>query len=110
MSAATRLLAESEVAALEAAAAARNRAAGLTGLLVYGGARFYGVLEGCEPHVLDCVERIITDPRHCNLRVIREERAPERRFADWTLARVAPASCDAPPAFDDFLASMIGRP
>jgi hypothetical protein len=105
------MLSENELALLEAAAARRNGAAGLTGLLVYGGMRFYGVLEGAEDRVHACVERIITDPRHRNLRVILEESDCKRRFRGWTLARVAPVSGDAStPAFDEMIATMLGRP
>lgn len=65
-------------------ARAANAAARLTGLLLYQGDTFCGVLEGPRRVVFARMEVIITDPRHHSLRILREEDIAQRRFSNWT--------------------------
>jgi hypothetical protein len=58
------------------------RGGGLGGLLVDQGPRVVGLIEGEEGKVLQAVERIATDKRHRNLRVLKEEPVAEPRFAN----------------------------
>jgi hypothetical protein len=68
-----------------AASSRRNNAAqGLTGLLLFGGFRFYAILEGPQRRVFARMERIITDPRHRRLTVLREDAIEVPRFANWS--------------------------
>ena len=58
---------------IAARSAARNAAAGITGLLLHQGDRFYGVMEGPQARVFQRMEVIITDRRHAEVRILREE-------------------------------------
>jgi hypothetical protein len=88
--------------AIEASAARRNSAAGITGLLISQDPYFYGLMEGPQGPLLDVMEAIITDPRHHGLRILSEEQAQSRRFREWRLfhlpgwERTAPERPPAP--------------
>jgi hypothetical protein len=64
----------------------RNRADGLTGLLIYDGRRFMQYLEGDEAKVRGLYARIERDPRHFAMVTLRESRGEMRQFADWDMA------------------------
>lgn len=70
---------------------ARNKAAGITGLLLHQGEAFYGTLEGPERRVLQRMEVIIRDPRHSRVRVLREAGANGRRFDNWSFGTLPEA-------------------
>lgn len=92
-------------------AAARNRAAGLTGLLLYQAGGFYAVLEGPRRKLLACMERVATDRRHTRMEVLHESAIDERRFDTWTfsdLAGVATRAVPLPEA-DDFIRTFCRR-
>lgn len=61
-----------------------NGRAGLTGFLLHQGPRFYGVLEGPTRALFSRMEAIVTDPRHRNVVVLREDTITERRFRNWS--------------------------
>jgi hypothetical protein len=107
LSAAARPLSEAELDTLDAESQRRNAARGITGLLMHGGGRFYGLVEGPRRRVIALMERIAVDPRHRGMRILREGPIPERRFVNWTFVR-APEPGGG--AFDRFLFAMIGRP
>lgn len=92
VSAATRPLDEGELAGIAAAAARGNAAHGVTGLLLHGGGRFYGLLEGEERRVFGRMERIVADPRHRAVQVLREEAIAARRFAGWSFGPLPEAA------------------
>lgn len=83
-------LSAADLDAIAAASRTRNEAIGLTGLLLHQGRSFYGVLEGPKRRVFARMERIITDPRHFRVRILREEDVAARRFANWSFG-VLPA-------------------
>lgn len=70
--------------AIGARALDRNAAARITGLLLFQGDTFCGVLEGPRRALFVRMEVIITDPRHHSLRILREEAILERRFSNWS--------------------------
>ncbi len=83
-----------------------NRIHHLTGVLLYTpDGRFMQVLEGEQAVVRDLYfNRIVSDPRHYNCRVIADGPCRHRSFADWTMGfRVATALdlrrllCNVPP-------------
>ncbi|MFO1105562.1 MAG: BLUF domain-containing protein [Amaricoccus sp.] len=86
VSTATRRLADCDLHAIAEASRRHNAAAGLTGLLLYQGGFFHGVLEGQASRVLRRMEVIITDERHRELHILREHETRERRFATWTFS------------------------
>jgi hypothetical protein len=69
----------------------RNVAAGLTGLLIYAGGRFYGVLEGSQRRVFSRMEEIITEPWQTRLRILAEEEIAAARFRNWSFGRIPDA-------------------
>jgi hypothetical protein len=62
-----------------------NALDGVTGLLLFDGARFLQIIEGAEGAIDNLVERLRRDARHSAFEV-RDERFVERRsFADWSM-------------------------
>lgn len=72
-----------------AASERRNRADGLTGILVSHDGVFLQALEGRRAAVSRVLLRIATDPRHTDMEMIEFAAAPSRLFADWSMAHVA---------------------
>jgi hypothetical protein len=85
---------------------AYNAQAGLTGFLFVDGRRFIGLLEGPRRRLLARMERIATDPRHTNLRVLREEEVAERRFRNWSFGPPLPMRGAAS---DTFIRTLVSR-
>lgn len=88
-----------------------NARRGLTGFLLYGAGRFYGVIEGTRRKVLARMERIATDPRHRRLVIISENSIQSRRFAGWSFSNLGEdiAPSGDPDLLDAFIVSMAGR-
>ena len=55
----------------------------ITGCLLFSGRCFAQVLEGDEAAVTALTQRIATDPRHTDLRLLSKTRRAEREYADW---------------------------
>jgi Sensors of blue-light using FAD len=70
----------------------RNRADGVTGLLVYSHTMFLQFLEGSKEAVTNCYARIARDPRHHSPIVIWEHFADERTFPDGAAMRIEAGS------------------
>jgi hypothetical protein len=65
----------------------RNRAMGVTSLLVFDGTRFCQLLEGGLEAVTALAGTIQRDPRHTDYTVLHAgSQSGPRRFADWDLA------------------------
>lgn len=105
VSVASRALEPPDLGAIAAASHRNNAAQGLTGLLLFGGSRFYSVLEGPQRRVFARMERIITDCRHRRLFVVREDTIPALRFANWFFAVIPEGEKTA--GGQDFLESFI---
>lgn len=85
-------LGDEDLGAIHQAARHLNALDGITGLLLFDGARFLQIVEGAEDAIDNLVERLRMDSRHSAFEV-RDERFVERRsFPDWSmeLARVSP--------------------
>jgi Sensors of blue-light using FAD len=102
-------LSVADVQAIACRSRARNEAAGLTGLLLHQGPYFYGVLEGPRRRVFARMEDIITDRRHSQLRILREESVPDRRFENWTFGELPVANKDCVTAPEDFIWNLSRR-
>lgn len=59
---------------------ANNRRDGLTGALVCDDRWFAQVLEGAESAVSNTFERILRDPRHCDLSLVTLQPVTQRRY------------------------------
>jgi Sensors of blue-light using FAD len=70
----------------------RNRAHGITGVLVFVEGAFLQILEGEKADVLDLMERIGRDPRHRGIKVFYEEDVAERAFPSWSMAYLSPSA------------------
>ena len=82
-----------DVEAIVSAAAPRNAADGITGMLVYTPSHFLQYLEGEEPAVRSTFERILNDLRHTEVRVLGEATVAARRFEKWAMvARQLPSA------------------
>lgn len=66
-------------------ARSKNSHRNITGMLLYKGGRFMQVLEGPEEEVKALVEKIKSDPRHNDFKVIHESREHEREFEQWSM-------------------------
>jgi methanogenic corrinoid protein MtbC1 len=66
-------------------AQSRNRAAGLTGILVYDQGAYFQWLEGPTESLQRVWASICRDPRHQQVTVLREEPISERVFQGWDL-------------------------
>jgi Sensors of blue-light using FAD len=62
-----------------------NQQLGLTGLLLFDGARFCGQLEGRQRDVLATLERIEQDPRHGQFELLHYGPLAERRFSRFSM-------------------------
>jgi hypothetical protein len=68
---------------------ANNRRDDVTGALIHDDKWFAQALEGPETIVSATFERILRDPRHSDVRLIKMQPVPARRFAAWWMACVA---------------------
>jgi hypothetical protein len=68
---------------------ANNRRDEITGALVYDGKWFAQVLEGREATVSATFERILCDPRHSDVRLVKMHPVAARAFGAWSMARAA---------------------
>jgi hypothetical protein len=108
-SAATVPFSEDDLAVLLAKSRRRNRAAGVTGLLVHAAGQFMQVLEGPEAVVRGLLARIAADPRHTGVWVLAEERIPARRFADWAMGFRSERNLDGVAGFNGSILSAEAR-
>ncbi len=82
----------------------------ITGVLCEGQGVFLQVLEGERAKVTRLYARIFADPRHTDLELIHCESITERRYGDWSMARVSLSDVDpqtkiAWPDFDPYSAN-----
>lgn len=88
-----------------------NARLGITGLLLHQGASFYGVLEGDRRRVFRLMERIITDPRHRDVQILRESPVRRRRFENWSFGAIPRGVSGAHDRIvsDDFIHNLSRR-
>jgi hypothetical protein len=67
---------------------ANNRRDDITGALIHDDKWFAQSLEGPETMVSATFERILRDPRHSDVRLIKMQAVATRRFAAWWMACV----------------------
>ncbi len=89
-----------------------NAEHGITGVLCEGQCVFLQVLEGDRSAVTRLYARISADPRHKDLELIHCESIAERRYGQWSMARVSLSDVDPQtrivwPEFDPYSASGL---
>jgi FAD-dependent sensor of blue light len=72
-----------------------NRRDDVTGAMVHDHKWFAQVLEGRETIVSATFERILRDPRHSDVTLVKMQPVAERRFATWWMARAARSADNA---------------
>lgn len=65
-----------------------NALDGISGLLVFDGARFLQIIEGSEEAIDNLVERLRHDPRHSAFEIRDERLVNSRSFPDWSMELV----------------------
>ena len=78
---------ESTIRSIVEIAQARNRADGITGLLLSDGTRYLQAIEGAEPALRACYERIRRDPRHHDIVTVNDAAVEGRQFGGWSMLR-----------------------
>ncbi len=58
---------------------------GLTGLLVYGNKEFVQVLEGTENDIEVLYQKLLTDKRHSNMKVVKRGKLDRRYLPIWSM-------------------------
>jgi len=87
-----------------------NAALDVSGLLIYHEGSFIQALEGAPSVVEKLFEKIETDPRHDNTRVIYRGDIEERSFDSWSMGYKRTTSInDIPEGFHPFLKSGFRR-
>lgn len=86
VSSATKLFDSAELREMLKESNARNREAGITGMLLYKDGQFMQVLEGTKEAVTTTFSRISKDPRHHGIMVLVQGAVQERRFPEWSMA------------------------
>lgn len=71
----------------------RNRALGITGVLMFTEEHFAHFIEGDETSVADLMASIKRDLRHTDVNVIETLQRPSRLFPEWPLAYAGPEAC-----------------
>lgn len=76
------------IEAILATARRENPPQGITGLLCWSGDVFMQVLEGGREAVNQLYNKIVQDPRHRDVVLLKYEDITERHFAGWTMGQV----------------------
>ena len=91
-------MSELELHRLLRAAQIRNRAEGITGLVIYDSGRFFQWLEGPAEGLARVWDSVSRDPRHTGIEILGNQPTAQRFFGDWDLKlsnRGAPAGAEA---------------
>ena len=107
---------DADIQALLRSAQARNKAEGLSGVLLYDRGTYFQWLEGPTEALARVWDSISRDPRHCQVKVLRDEPISDRVFDGWDLRIVLGSSGSvnaAITAMDSstaLLKRVVGRP
>lgn len=82
---ATAVMSELELYRLTRAAQIRNRAEGITGLVIYDQGNFFQWLEGPAESLGRVWSSVRRDPRHTSIEIMGSQRTPMRFFGDWDM-------------------------
>lgn len=85
ISAGTREFTESELEEILAVARSNNEALNVTGMLLYHQGSFIQALEGEQSVVESLYQKIGTDKRHLETRVLYRGDIPDRNFKSWSM-------------------------
>lgn len=105
LSSAAEVWADEELVDLLRHARGENVRRDVTGVLLYSGGNFIQTLEGPEESVDEVMAKVVEDPRHEGVLVVRREPIDERAFPEWSMGfrRVAADEAEEIPGFTDYL-------
>lgn len=63
----------------------RNQADNISGIMLYNGSNFLQLIEGEDSMIDSCFDRIVKDPRHDGVAILREEVCTVREFPMWAM-------------------------
>ena len=92
LSRATMHVARAELVDITNVSVVNNRAAGVTGALLFCDGYFLQILEGAVETIDRVLARIVLDERHSDVQVIQRRDNVERSFATWDMACLHEAS------------------
>ncbi len=81
-------LTEEDLGGIHQTARHLNALDGISGLLLFDGARFLQIVEGSEEAVDNLVERLRRDSRHSAFEIRDERHVEQRSFPDWSMELV----------------------
>jgi len=81
---------DASIASILSGARSANKAANVSGALLFNGTAFAQLLEGPIAAVEQIFEKIQCDDRHDNVVLLRNAEAPDRIFEDWSMAYADP--------------------
>lgn len=76
---------ERELGQLIRSSQLRNRALGITGMLVYENGQYLQSLEGPPDAMEQIWSSIRRDPRHCSIEILKQTLTPGRMFSGWDM-------------------------
>lgn len=108
-SSASNLLTKEQLTAILETARERNRAAQITGMLLYKDGNFMQVLEGEEATVRGLLQKICSDPRHKGVLILLAGDVAERSFPDWSMGfrDLRSPELNHMPGFSDFMNTSL---
>jgi len=77
------------VESILSASQVNNPDSGITGLLCYSQQVFVQAIEGGRDEVNQLFQRLAKDPRHTDVTLLQYQEITQRRYANWSMARVA---------------------
>lgn len=86
----------------------RNGRDGITGLLLYDGARFVQAVEGPEELVASCMSRIVQDGRHCAVELVQRQPVLDREFGSFSMKALTSGAGDADAFVEDVKRQVSG--
>lgn len=96
----------SAIAQILEASLRNNRRDSITGLLGYANGAFIQIIEGPPFEIDELVDRLLMDPRHEGLQILRETRPRGRLFCGWSMA-IAPPGAPELSVLDPFSAAPV---
>mgnify|MGYP000212157287 CR=1 FL=1 len=80
----------------------KNKAEGLSGILLYAGGCFFQIIEGPDNAIDALYEKIEIDRRHTAVSKVLDEPISHRRFSEWSMGGIAldPEISEHKPVFE----------
>jgi hypothetical protein len=87
---------EGDLQAILGVARSNNKQQHITGMLTFDSNYFLQCIEGPRANVCQLLSKIMSDPRHNDVRLLEFTDIDERSFGDWTMGYVPSSRLTAP--------------